>query len=342
MLKMPPRVVALAYPNLCLFEFGIATELFGLPRPELDVAWYRFGVAMSAGHVRSGIGNLRITVDGGLALLREADIIVIPGWSGPDVQPSRALKKALCEAYARGARLMSICSGAFLLGHCGLLDRRKATTHWRYEQHFRQCFPSSTLLADVLYVEDDRIVTSAGSAAGIDAGLHVIRSDFGAAIANRVAQRLIMLPHREGGQRQFVDSPVPKHRNELLNGVFDWARQRLHTGISAQDLARSAAMSERNFYRRFQHATGTTPAQWLQQERVRTARAHLEENRLSLSQIAEACGFDTLEAFRAAFRRGVGVAPSLYRKQFGQTEKGKATSDNPLIDGCLTVPQPPI
>lgn len=320
MMKTPPSVVALAYPNLCLFEFGIAAELFGLPRPELDVAWYRFGVAASADHLRSGIGGLRISVDGGLALLREADIIVIPGWSGPDVQPSRALKTALRQAHARGARLMSICSGAFLLGHCGLLDGRKATTHWRYAQHFQQCFPASELMADALYVEDDRIVTSAGSAAGIDAGLHVIRSDYGAAIANRVAQRLVMLPHREGGQRQFVGSPVPRRRQDPLNGVFDWARQRLHTGIGAQDMAQAAAMSERNFYRRFQLATGTTPAQWLQQERVRTARTLLEDRHLTLNQVADACGFDTLEAFRAAFRRGVGVAPSRYRKQFGHAQ----------------------
>lgn len=323
-MKTPPTVVALAYPKLCLFEFGIAAELFGLPRPELNVPWYRFAIAMSAGRVRSGIGGLQIKADGGLALLRQADVIIIPGWTGPDVLPSPALKTALRQAHARGARLMSICSGAFLLGHCGLLDGRKATTHWRYEQQFQQCFPASVLMADALYVEDDRIVTSAGSAAGIDAGLHVIRSDFGAAIANRVAQRLVMLPHREGGQRQFVDSPVPKRRNDPLNGVFDWARQRLHTGIGTQDLAQAAAMSERNFYRRFQQATGTTPAQWLQQERVRTAKKLLEEGLLSLDRVAEACGFGTLEAFRAAFRRNVGVAPSTYRKRFGQAGTQRA------------------
>lgn len=318
MAKKPPYVVALAYPNLCLFEFGIAAELFGLPRPELEVAWYRFGVAMTAGRVRSGIGGMRIAADGGLELLRRAHTIVVPGWSGPEVKPSAALKSALCRAHARGARLMSICSGAFLLGHCGLLDGRRATTHWRYEQRFRECFPASTLVPDALYVEDGRIVTSAGSAAGIDAGLHLIRSDFGTAIANRVAQRLVMLPHREGGQRQFVASPVARRRNDPFDGVFDWARQRLADGIAAADLARAAAMSERNFYRRFKQAIGTTPGQWLQQERIRSAKALLEAGRLDLERVAEACGFETLEAFRAAFRRNVGVAPSAYRKSFGQ------------------------
>jgi AraC family transcriptional activator FtrA len=310
-------VVALAYPNLCLFEFGIAAELFGLSRPELDVPWYRFGVAMTAGRVRSGIGGLRVAADGGLEQLRKAHTIIVPGWSGPEVRPSAALKSALCKAHARGARVLSICSGAFLLGHCGLLDGRRATTHWRYEERFRAFFPASTLVSDALYVEDDGIVTSAGSAAGIDAGLHLIRSDFGTAVANRVAQRLVMLPHREGGQRQFVTSPVPKRRNDPFDGVFDWARQRLHTGITTPDLARVAAMSERNFYRRFKLAIGTTPAHWLQQERVRAAKALLEEGRLDLERVAEACGFQTQESFRAAFRRGVGVAPSVYRKSFG-------------------------
>jgi len=315
--KASPYVVALAYPNLCLFEFGIAAELFGLQRPELDRPWYRFGVAMTARKVHSGIGGLRVAADGGLELLRKAHTIVVPGWSGPAVLPGAALKAALCAAHARGARLLSICSGAFLLGHCGLLDGRRATTHWRYAQQFQDCFPASTLVCDALYVEDGRIVTSAGSAAGIDAGLHLIRSDFGTAVANRVAQRLVMLPHREGGQRQFVASPVAAPRSHPFDSVFDWARQQLHTGIGAADLARAAAMSERNFYRRFKAAIGTTPAHWLQQERMRAAKALLEDGRLDLERVAAACGFETLEAFRAAFRRQVGVAPSVYRSGFG-------------------------
>ncbi|MHC1479608.1 transcriptional regulator FtrA [Frateuria aurantia] len=313
----PHHVVALAYPNLCLFEFGIAAELFGLSRPELDVCWYRFSVAMTAGQVRSGIGGLQLVASGGLELLAKADTIVIPGWTGTDVRPEPTLRNSLREAFDRGARLMSICSGAFLLGHCGLLDGRKATTHWRYEQRFREQFPSSTLVADALYVEDATVITSAGSAAGIDAGLHLIRADFGTAVANRVAQRLVMLPHREGGQRQFVESPVPRQRHDRFDGVFDWARQHLHTGVAAADLARAAAMSERNFYRRFRQALGTTPAHWLQQERVRVAKALLEESQLDLVQVAESCGFETPEAFRAVFRRAVGVAPSIYRRSFG-------------------------
>lgn len=313
MTSKPHHVVALAYPDLCRFEFGIAAELFGLPRPELGVAWYRFGVAMTASRVRSGIGGLRVAADGGLELLRKAHTIVVPGWSGPEVKPSAAL----CRAHARGARLMSICSGAFLLGHCGLLDGRRATTHWRYEARFRDCFPDSTLVPDALYVEDGRIVTSAGSAAGIDAGLHLIRSDYGTAVANRVAQRLVMLPHREGGQRQFVASPVPRRREDRFDAVFDWARQRLDRGIGTAELARAAAMSERNFYRRFRQALGTTPAHWLQQERVRAAKALLEEGRLDLGRVADACGFGTQEAFRAVFRRCVGVSPSAYRRSFG-------------------------
>lgn len=315
--RAPAEVVALVYPRLCLFEFGIAAELFGLARPELGVAWYTFKAAMTTRSVRSGIGDIRMATDGGLELLESAQTIVIPGWSGVDVLPSPALRTAVCDAHARGARLLSICSGAFLLGHCGLLDGRNATTHWRYESMFRERFPKATLLADALYVQSDRIITSAGSAAGIDAGLHLIRQDFGTAVANAVAQRLVMPPHREGGQRQFVPAPVPDKRQDLFDGVFQWTRERLATPLTVADMAAAAAMSERNFHRRFGDTVGMTPARWLLQERVHRAKLLLETGELTLEQVGAASGFASPETFRAAFRRAVGASPSAYRSAFG-------------------------
>lgn len=312
------RVVCLAYPGLCLFEFGIATELFGLARPELGVPWYDFKVVTTEDALRTSIGGLRIAGQGSLRALRAADTIIVPGWSGPQVLPTAALRSAMVNAHRRGARFLAICSGAFLLGHCGLLEGQEAATHWRYEAAFRALFPRTTLAPDALYVQSGTVITSAGSAAGIDAALHVIRSDHGTAVANTVAQRLVMPPHREGGQRQFVAAPVPARRHDLFDSVFDWARQRLTLPITTRDMAATAAMSERNFHRRFQAALGTTPAAWLLQERLCVARGLLEQGEASLEQVAAKSGFASLETFRAAFRRALKVSPSAYRASFGR------------------------
>lgn len=311
------RVVVLAYPGLCLFEFGIAAELFGLARPEIEQPWYAYRVAGVAKQVKAAIGGVHVQVDGGIELLSRAQTIVIPGWSGPDVRPSPELKAALRRAHARGVRMLTICSGAFLLGHCGLLDGQPAATHWRYEETFRRLFPEAHLVHDALYVEAGNIITSAGSAAGIDAGLHVIRQDFGTAIANQVAQRLVMPPHREGGQRQYIPAPVPARRRDRFDGVLDWARARINKPMSTEDMAAFALMSARSFHRRFSETVGQTPAVWLIDERLRHARSLLEAGRHSLLEVAEASGFASMETFRAAFRRRLGVSPSAYRASFG-------------------------
>jgi AraC family transcriptional activator FtrA len=313
----PGMVAALAYDGLCLFEFAIAAELFGLPRPELDRPWYGFRAVPVDARVRTGIGGWRLQAGGGLASLADAHTIVVPGWKGVDVLPSPALRRALLQAHRRGARLLSICSGAFLLGHCGLLDGRRATTHWRYEARFRDAFPRTRFVPDVLYVDEGQVITSAGSAAGIDAGLHLIRRDHGAAVANQVARRLVLPAPREGGQRQFVPGPVQARVQGRFDAVFDWARERLHAPLQAADLARAAAMSERNFYRRFQAATGTTPSEWLLQARITRACELLETGDLPLERVADAVGFSSADTFRSAFRRRIGVSPSAYRRSFG-------------------------
>jgi AraC family transcriptional activator FtrA len=317
--KFPPTaglVAAVAYDGLCLFEFGIAAELFGLPRPELEVPWYEFAVVGVDRAAARSLGGVRLQARRGLATLRRASTIVLPGWKSPHERPPEALLRELKAAHARGARLMSICSGAFVLGYSGLLDGRRATTHWRYTELFRSLFPRVRLEPDVLYVDEGQIVTSAGSAAGIDAGLHVIRRDFGAAIANRVARRLVVTPHREGGQKQFIALPAGEPRASRFERVAEWTRRHLGEAISVRRLAAVAAMSERNFLRRFRAATGTTPKAWLVQQRIARAQELIETSDEPLSRIAERCGFGAPETFRLAFRRRVGLPPSRYRRRF--------------------------
>ncbi len=318
--RQPPGLAAvLVYDGLCLFEFGIASEFFGLPRPELNTPWYSFAVVSADRRVSTGVGGLQLQSAASLAALDRARTIVVPGWKGADQAPSPQLRRALIKAHARGARLVSICSGAFLLAHCGLLDGRRATTHWRYTDALSAKFPDITVVPDVLYVEDGTIITSAGSAAGIDACLHLIRTDFGSEIANRVAQRLVVPPQRDGGQRQFIPRPVPKQERGRFARVCDWARANLSQPITAADMADMASMSERNFFRRFKEATGSSPSHWLLTERISMAREVLESRPdWSLERVSAATGFGSLETFRVGFRKMVGVPPSRYRDQFAR------------------------
>lgn len=311
----PGLVVALAYDGLALFEFGIATELFGLPRAELGVPWYRFKVANVDTAPCTALGGLRISTRDGLACLRQATTIVVPGW-GIDKQPSPALVRALQAAQRRGARFLSICSGAFLLARAGLLDGKRATTHWRYADALQAQFPGVEVVPDVLYVDEGPIITSAGSAAGLDAGLHLIRRDFGAAIANQVARRLVVTPQRSGGQKQFIPAPVYAGANKKFDAVLEWAARRLHQPLPVKTLAGQAAMSERTFLRRFAQTTGTTPKAWLQQARMGRAKELMEATDLTLADIAGRCGYESMETFRFAFRKQVGLSPTAYKLRF--------------------------
>src|SRR5882672_9282324 len=210
------RVVALAYDRLATFEFGIVVEVFGLPRPEIKVPWYRFEVcALDRGPLRA-TGGVTIRAGAGLGALSRAGTIIIPGWRDPEERPPEALLTALRAAHARGARLVTICSGVFVLAAAGLLDGRRATTHWRYVERLRSLHPQIRVEPDVLYVDEGSILTSAGSAAGIDLCLHVVRRDYGAEIANQVARRLVMPPHRDGGQAQYVQDPI---RSDASGGL---------------------------------------------------------------------------------------------------------------------------
>jgi AraC family transcriptional activator FtrA len=325
---MPNRlVVTLAYDRLCTFEFGIATEVFGLPRPEMGPDWYRYAVcAVDRGPLRA-VGGFQVMADGGLELLREAGTIVIPGWRGADEPVPPALIEGLRDAHARGARLMSICSGVFVLAAAGLLSGRRATTHWHYVEQLSKAYPDIRVEPDVLYVDEGSVLTSAGSAAGIDLCLHVVRHDFGAEAANRLARRLVVPPHREGGQAQFIERPVPPAREGARFGpLFDRMRARLAEEQPLAELAAEAGMSLRTFLRRFKAATGMPPGEWLLAERLLHARELLETTPHSVEDIAAASGFGSPATLRHHFRTRLATTPAAYRLRFGQGASGLPAS----------------
>jgi AraC family transcriptional regulator, transcriptional activator FtrA len=315
-MSRPHRVVALVYDGLCTFEFAIAVEVFGLPRPEMPAGWYRFSVCSLERKSVRATGGVRIAASSGIGAFRSADTIIIPGWRNPDERPPQSLLRALRAAHRRGARILSICSGVFVLAAAGLLDGKRATTHWRYEEKIRARYPQIQLEPDVLYVDNGDILTSAGSAAGLDLCLHIVRRDFGAAIANQVARRLVVPPHRDGGQAQYVREPVRAEAAGGLAPVLEWAMGRLQRPITIADLARRARMSERTFARRFSDETGTTPHKWLTHQRLLAAQQRLEKSDEPIDRIALAAGFETPETLRFHFRRAFGTSPTAYRARF--------------------------
>jgi AraC family transcriptional activator FtrA len=315
------KVVALAYEGLATFEFAIVVEVFGLHRPEVGPDWYEFAVASVDPPPLRATGGIRVLVDGGLELLADAGTIVLPGWRGVDSPIGARLKGALLSAHARGARIVSVCSGAFALAQTGLLDGCHATTHWRYMERFRAQFPRVHLDTDVLYVDAGRLFTSAGSAAGIDLCLHLVRRDFGSRVTNVVARRMVVPPHRDGGQQQYVEQPVPAAREgAVLSPLLDSLRVRLNRSMSVQRLAREARMSERTFVRRFAAATGMPPGKWLTHERVRRAKHLLETRALSIDATAAECGFADASSLWRHFKAQVGISPAAYRSRFARPD----------------------
>jgi AraC family transcriptional regulator, transcriptional activator FtrA len=314
-MRRPRLVTALVYEGLCTFEFGLVVEAFALPRPELGIPWYRFQVcSLEPGPVLA-LGGVRVQARSGLAGLRAAHTIVIPGWRNIDEPPPAKLSAALRRAHAGGARIVSVCSGVFVLAAAGLLDGKRATTHWRYTARLAARFPRIHVVPDVLYVDEGQVMTSAGSAAGLDLCLHIIRKDFGAEIANRVAKRLVVPPHRDGGQAQYV-ADVVKPDSSRLASLLAWAQGNLHRDLTLGELARHAGMSERSFARHFRAETGTTAHQWLVHQRLIAAQRRLEMTRDSVDRIAEAVGLGTAATLRHHFRRRLQTSPARYRRRF--------------------------
>ncbi|MHC5233792.1 transcriptional regulator FtrA [Brucella sp. LJL56] len=311
-----PLVVALLYDRLCTFEFGIVAEIFGLPRPEMGTGWYRFASCpIEDGPLRAH-GGIVITPDGSANLIDEADIIVVPGWKGTDIPVPRTITEKLRHAHRRGARLASICSGAFVLAATGLLDGGLATTHWRYADALRKKHPEIDVDDASLYREHDRIFTSAGSAAGIDLLIEIVRQDFGAIAANSVARRLVMPAHRTGGQAQFLERPVTKREGTAISPVLDRMRANLAAEWTIERMAAECRMSLRTFLRRFVEATGATPGDWLVMERIAAAKEFLSQGQASVDDIATSVGFGSAHTLRHHFRQKIGISPAEYRRRF--------------------------
>ncbi|HKS49708.1 MAG TPA: helix-turn-helix domain-containing protein [Amycolatopsis sp.] len=298
------------------FEFGVVCEVFGVDRTDDGVPPIEFLVCGErAGEpLRSGVGVL-ITPEYGLDALDDADLVTLPAAKIRDDYPPAVLQ-AIWDASARGATVLTVCSGAFLLGAAGLLDGRRCTTHWRHVDEFRQRFPKAKVDRDVLFVDEGDLITSAGTAAGIDACLHFVRRELGSAAANAIARRMVVPPQREGGQQQFIELPIPECTADSLQPMLTWVMDHLTEEHTVTALARRASMSERTFARRFAAETGTTPHRWLTIQRVLHARALLEDTQLGIEKIAHRCGFGTAALLRHHFHKIVGVSPADYRRTF--------------------------
>ncbi|MDE2451161.1 MAG: transcriptional regulator FtrA [Gammaproteobacteria bacterium] len=315
-----PLVAALLHEKVSTFELGIVVEIFGLPRPEMGPDWYRL-ITIAEGHrALQATGGLTVSPEAGLEVLAQAGTIVIPCWRTDGAPPSAAVKKALAQAYDRGARLVSICSGAFLLAACGFLTGRRATTHWLYADRLKSLYPDIEVDPQVLYVDGEQILTSAGSAAGVDLLLHIVRKDFGARAANEVARRMVMAPHREGGQAQFIDRPVPRRADNRLGPLLEAVRRRPAERWTIARMARRLAMSQRTFIRRFLESTGMSPGEWVIATRLEAARFLLESTAADLDEISQSSGFGSSAALRHHFRRHVGITPTAYRASFNTAQ----------------------
>lgn len=310
-----PLVCVLAYDGLPLFELGIATEVFGLSRPEFDT-WYDYKIVAGEPGPLTATGGIRIEAEYDLTHLEQASLIIVPGWRGPEAPVPFGLAKALIAAHQRGVRIASICSGVFLLAACGFLGGKKATTHWRHVAKLEKFYPEIVVQPDVLYVDEGQILTSAGSAAGIDLCLHIVRQDFGSDVANKVARRLVLPAHREGGQAQFIPRPVPKERGGKIAPLLDEVRLRLNEDWSVDRMASTAGLTPRTLLRRFHDTAGESPQAWVTAERVERAKELLETTGLGVTEIAEATGFGAPETLRHHFKRRVGTSPLNYRSQF--------------------------
>jgi AraC family transcriptional activator FtrA len=313
-------VVAVAYDGLCTFEFGCVVEIFWLARPKLGVSWYRFAVCAAEGAPLRAAGGITLMVPHSLSLLDRADTIVLPGWRDVDELPPPVLLRKLRAAHKKGARLCSICSGVFVLAAAGLLDGKAATTHWGYAEKLARAYPQIQVRPNELYVDEGQIITSAGSAAGLDMLLHLVRNDFGARIANQVAQQLVIPPHRDGGQAQFLPRPMPKDEAVSLAPLMEWVRANPRMRHDLASWTRHARMSSRTLQRRFRQATGFSPSQWLVRERVALAKEALETTEAPMWRVAESCGFGAEESFRRHFRLVAGISPSQYRQRFRRSE----------------------
>ncbi|MDF2711867.1 helix-turn-helix domain-containing protein [Nonomuraea muscovyensis] len=318
-----PTVAVLAFDGMGPFELGCVVEIFGLPRPELEVPWYDLKVCAETREPMRALGGFTMQAAHGLDVLASADTVIVPGV--PDVRGhvSDDLVAALRLAHGRGARMVSVCSGAFALGAAGLLDGREATTHWKHTDLLQRRYPEVRVNPSVLYVDSGDVLTSAGSAAGLDLLLHLVRRDHGPKVANAIARRLVIAPHREGGQAQFIEAAVgPVADDDAVARAMDWALDHLAEPISVAGLAGAAHMSERSFLRHFRRRTGTSPLRWVIAQRVAASLPMLEGTTVPVEEVGLAVGFESPVTFRHHFTRAMRISPSAYRRTFGGRDTG--------------------
>jgi len=312
---MPLRSVAVLLQDpVALFEFGVLAEVFGIDRTDSGVPAFDFRVcAESAGPLDAQNGTT-VTAAFGLEAAADADLVAVP--ASPAAQdPSPEVVQVLRDAVERGAWVLSVCSGAYTLGAAGILDGRDCTTHWAHAAELAAAHPLARVNPDVLYVRDGTVITSAGTSAGIDAALYLVRTELGSAVATTIARRMVVPPHRDGGQRQFIDRPVPTTTAESLGAVLTWMLEHLDEAFTVDDLAKRSAMSPRTFARRFVAETGTTPHQWLTDQRVLRARQLLEGTDLPVEAVARDAGFGSAALLRHHFTRCTGITPTTFRTQ---------------------------
>ncbi|WP_150538196.1 GlxA family transcriptional regulator [Actinobacillus vicugnae] len=311
---MPLKIALVLQPNLNLFQFSVPYAIFttALPSPDL----FTLTLVAEEPSVQSHL--LSVQAERGLDYLAEADIVMIAGWAALNEPPSEALRTALISAYQRGAYLVGLCYGTYALAYTGLLDGRRATTHWHGEADFRVRFPQIQLDANALYVESDRLLTSAGTSAGLDCCLYLIRKFYGVKIANQVARIMVAPPHREGGQAQFIEPlKLETSQNDKLSEVLQYVRENLQKSHNIDELAEMAHMSRRTFTRHFQKMTGTSFTQWLIIERLQKSLELLESSELSIERISEQIGFQSAVSFRQHFKQRFQVSPNEWRRTFG-------------------------
>ncbi|MYV57657.1 helix-turn-helix domain-containing protein [Streptomyces sp. SID3212] len=312
-----------------LYELSIPCTVFGKPQPDLADTWYDLRLCGSGQRSEDGVPagtGIALRTPYGLADLVGADTVIVPSVPDSCVEEGRPLPRALIaalrDARDAGARMVSLCTGAFALAEAGLLDGRRATAHWMHTAQLAARYPKVRVDDSVLYVDDGDVLTSAGLSAGLDLCLHLVRRDLGAHVANQLARRMVVPAHRTGGQAQFIDLSVPPSDDKGLGPVLDWARARLDQPLTVEDLARRAAMSRRTFYRRLQAATGTTPLQWLLDQRLARAQGLLESTDLPIEKVGELSGLGTANNLRHHFLKQIGVSPRDYRRAFPRTTPG--------------------
>lgn len=318
---MLQKIVCVALPGMAPFEFGVICEVFGIDRSDSNGPSFDFHVtAAEPGAIRTKLG-FDIIVHEDLSAATDADLIAIPAYqAGTEIHPE--IIRVVREAEGRGAWVLSVCSGAFVLGAAGILNGRRSTTHWMYTDDLARAFPLTTVDPDVLFVEDGNVVTGAGTAAGIDAALHIVRKELGAAAANNIARRMVVPPQRDGGQSQYVQPPATDCPSDSFAAITEWMLSHLDQDLTVDQLARRNLMSPRTFARRFRAELGTTPTAWLNRQRLLRAQQLLEETDWSLETIGSDTGFGTASVMRHHFLKVLHTTPTAYRRTFGARQVG--------------------